>query len=103
MQKLQTLFCAIALAGLSGCSGFPGVYQYPVEQGNPLSERQIEQLDIGMTEEQVLFVLGSPALVNRLETGRWIYVFEKFVGDELLAEEKLQVRFEDGRVSEIIR
>ena len=103
MQKLITAMGFAGVLTLAGCSGFPGVYKYPVEQGNPLTETQISQLEVGMSEGQVLFLLGSPALVNRLENGRWIYVFEKFVGDEVIEQSKLEVIFEDGVVSELKR
>lgn len=98
MPKLIPL---LFLAVLTGCSQFPGVYQIPVEQGNQLSQTDIDALEIGMTREQVRFLVGTPVLVNRLENDRWIYVRHQSIGDEMTASEKLEIRFADGKVSAI--
>lgn len=92
---------AIAFTLLAGCSQFPGVYQIPVEQGNQLSESDVAALEIGMTREQVRFLVGTPVLVNRLENDRWVYVRRQTVGEELTTSDKLEIRFTQGRVSEI--
>ena len=46
---------AIALVVTSGC-----VYRANIAQGNFLEESDLEQLEIGMTRNQVRFLIGTP-------------------------------------------
>ena len=101
IPDVPKLLPALFLTLLAGCSGFPGVYKIPVEQGNQLSEQDVASVEVGMTREQVRFLIGTPVLVNRLENDRWIYVRRQTVGDELREQSKLEIRFVDGRVSSI--
>lgn len=81
-KKYSTLLRIGLIAGmtaltLSACSGskwgFP--YKAPVQQGNWLTTAQIERLEVGMTREQVRFLLGSPTLQNIFHSDRWEYPY----------------------------
>lgn len=79
MQKLMVLTFLLALAGCS----FPGVYKIDVQQGNILPKEELEQLTPGMTRAQVHSILGSPAMLNPVETDEeyYIYTFQRRGGD----------------------
>ena len=50
-------------------------YKVDVIQGNFVSREQVEQLQAGMTRDQVRTVLGTPLLTSLFHADRWDYVF----------------------------
>ena len=71
---LLTSITAITLTACSGNKwGFP--YKAPVQQGNWLTTAQVERLSVGMTREQVQFLLGSPTLQDIFHSDRWDYPY----------------------------
>lgn len=58
---------------LSACSSW--VYRYDVPQGNYLEQKSIDTLQVGMTKEQVKFILGSPVVVDAFNNDSWSYVY----------------------------
>jgi len=59
---------------LSACSSW--VYRYDVAQGNYLEQKGIDKLQVGMTKEQVKFILGSPVVVDAFNNDTWNYVYK---------------------------
>ena len=66
-------FSAILL--LSGCSMF-GVYQIDLPQGTPITQTQAQKVQVGMNKDQVVYLLGSPALRDTLAPNRWDYIYD---------------------------
>lgn len=50
-------------------------YKVDVIQGNFVSKEQVEQLQAGMTRDQVRAVLGTPLMASLFHADRWDYVF----------------------------
>jgi outer membrane protein assembly factor BamE len=69
MRKVLPLLLAVAL--VSGC-GF--IYRAPVFQGTLLEQKNVEQLKAGMTQNQVVALLGTPAVADPFHQQRWDYV-----------------------------
>jgi len=77
MQKIMlALFTATVL---SGCSVF-GVYKVDIPQGTPLTKAQASQIQVGMTHQQVRFLLGSPTVTDPLNPLRWDYIYNYIPG-----------------------
>lgn len=99
MQKTlySLLFCLL----LAGCSnfGFPGVYRLDIQQGNLITQDQINQLKPGMTQAQVRYILGTPLLSDTFNPNRWEYVYSIQPGGENRRQERLTVFFEGDRLS----
>ncbi|MFN4263620.1 MAG: outer membrane protein assembly factor BamE [Thioalkalivibrionaceae bacterium] len=92
------LGAASSLAGCSLASGF----RLDVQQGNALDAERVDQLQVGMTERQVLFLLGSPAITAAFREGeRWDYVYFRRPGIGRSERAKLTIHFENGRVARI--
>jgi outer membrane protein assembly factor BamE len=84
---LRILISLIVLV-TTGCSGvnfsewhFP--YMYTVQQGNYITQTQIEQLHLGMSKEQVTFVLGNPVSQFMFDLNQWQYVYQIYANDKL--------------------
>jgi|SRR5688572_22045591 len=69
MRKALPFLLAIAL--VSGCGV---VYRQPVFQGTLLEQKNVEQLRTGMTQPQVIALLGTPAIADPFHHERWDYI-----------------------------
>ena len=50
------------------------VYKLPTRQGNVLEQKEIDALELGMSREQVRFLLGTPIAASVFSSDRWDYV-----------------------------
>ncbi|MDF3036978.1 MAG: outer membrane protein assembly factor BamE, partial [Paucimonas sp.] len=79
-------------------------YRIDVQQGNFVSREMVAQLKEkmrspeGITQEQVLFVMGTPMVDDMFHKDRWDYPFrlKKSNGDVLTSH--VSVFFKDGRL-----
>ena len=101
-NRKWTLFLvmAIALALGSGC-----IYRANIAQGNLVKEENLAQLEVGMTRNQVRFLLGTPMIDDPFHHNRWDYVYYLKIGRrDAVAQRWVSVFFdEEGIVSEIRR
>ncbi len=101
LRRIQVcLVAGIMAATLSACGstnwGFP--YRATIQQGNWITTEQIAQLEVGMTRDQVRFILGTPTLQDALHADRWDYPYYNQPGygkDEL---RKFTVWFEHDQL-----
>ena len=70
MRKAPAVLLLAALL-LSGCNL---IYKQPLFQGNLLDKKNVEQLQPGMTRDQVVSLLGTPPLADPFHADRWDYV-----------------------------
>lgn len=68
-------FSILLVSFVAGCSGgrwgFP--YKAPIQQGNWVTQEQLDLLQKGMTKEQVVFALGNPVSKDIFRANRWDY------------------------------
>jgi len=94
------LIIAIVLANLAVSSGC--VYRQTVSQGNLIEQEDLDQVEVGMTRNQVRFLLGTPLIDDPFHEDRWDYVyFLKIRRTDATFKRWVTVIFEDGTVAEI--
>ncbi len=98
LPSFKALAIILFLGSLSGCGYFPGAYTLPIDQGNALSDDQISRLQVGMSENQVRFLLGSPVLKTTYHPDSWHYTFYATENHKLKSKRDLVVYFKDGIV-----
>ena len=93
----RTSIIAVALS-LSACSSW--VYRIDIPQGNYLEQKSIDKIQIGMTKEQVKFILGSPVLVDTFDKNTWNYVYRFKSGrsEKLNKQKSFTIKFEDDKL-----
>lgn len=90
---------AIAAFGSTAC-----VYRVPIQQGNFLETKDVDQVAVGMTQAQVRYVLGTPMVVDPFSKDRWDYVYYLKKGQMRAPEQRhFVVYFDNGAVSRIDR
>ena len=98
LYGLRGLLCLIAF-GASAC-----VYRVPIQQGNFLESKDLDQVTVGMTQAQVRYVLGTPMVIDPFTKDRWDYVYYLKKGQ---MREPIQrhfvLYFENGAVTRIER
>lgn len=122
MRKLLTTLAATASIAVGGCSTFGDgldtldaatefipdaldkttlIYRPTIQQGNVVTQEQVNKLEPGMTRRQVRFVLGSPTLRDLFHEDRWDYPFTVGIGSVPSEKSYLTVYFEDDRLVRI--
>ena len=95
MRKLL-LVLSIALI-TSGCGI---LYKQPIYQGNLLEKTAIDQLQAGMTKQQVQLLLGSPSIEDPFHHDRWDYTATQRTGRLARTEKKnLVLYFENDALT----
>ena len=74
MKKLLIIITCIASLGLAACSTHI-VHKIDVQQGNVVTQAQVNQLEPGMTRNQARFIMGSPMVADVFHQDRWDYVY----------------------------
>lgn len=87
----------LGFATLSGCM-FPGVYKLNVQQGNIVTQDMLDKLKPGMTERQVIYVMGNPVLRNPYEIQRWDYLYTLEERDKVTKSYRISVFFNEQRL-----
>jgi len=96
LLRLFALVCL--LAGLSACT----VFRLPTIQGNVIEQKQVDQLEIGMTPDQVRFLLGSPLVQGSFDPNRWDYVYYYSSPRGKKMQRNLNLYFKGGKLERIV-
>ena len=94
--KLILLTALIAIVS-SGC-----VYRANISQGNLIKQDDLDQVEIGMTKNQVRFLLGTPMIDDPFHADRWDYVYYLKIGRKDADFQRwVSIQFVDNRVTDI--
>lgn len=114
MRKLLILLAIITFIGqltactvidsmggmvVGGIDKLPFVYRIEVRQGNIVTQKMVDQLRPGMDQRQIIFLLGTPLLVDPFNSNRWDY-FYTLKNKDIGTEQKLiTLIFEAGQLA----
>ena len=79
----RNLCICVALILLSGC-----LYRMDIPQGNEIDASALERLELGMTRNQVRFLLGTPAVLDPLRPDQWHYIYYMKTGRNQKVEKR---------------
>ena len=98
-QLKQFILCVPLL--VCGCSGvtfsdwhFP--YMMEVQQGNYITNNQYDQIKIGMTKDQVVFVLGYPLSQYLFDKNRWDFDYQNHKNNDLKKNYHVTIYFDNN-------
>lgn len=98
MQLKKWLILApLTVTLLSGCSIAERlVYRIDINQGNYVEQPAVDQLRVGMSQDQVRYVLGSPMLVESGYPNTWYYIYHHTPGHQKSEQKNLVVQFDNN-------
>ena len=73
---------------------FPGVYKIDVAQGNIVTQDLLDKLEVGMSPNQVQYILGAPLIEDSFNEDRWDYFYSLKLGrDNKTSTSRVSVYF----------
>jgi outer membrane protein assembly factor BamE len=99
MRPVIVILAAIALTQTACIS----LYVPALRQGNLVTSEKMDEVKIGMTRNQVSFVLGTPLIADPFHKDRWdyYYVYQANSEQGKNIREHVIIHFEDGKVAKI--
>ena len=87
---------------LSGCSYIlPEPHKIDIQQGNRVKQEDLDKIKIGMTRDQVKFVLGTPLLQDAFHRNRWDYLYYLKTGDGEVRQSRVSLYFQGAQLVRI--
>lgn len=96
IKKISSYFITALIISLGSASIVACAYRPDLAQGNFIEQKDVDKLRIGMTKEQVKFVLGTPMLTNQLQKKKWYYLNYLRKGWEEPSNKRLIITFDEN-------
>lgn len=90
-MRISIIFISLLLASC----GWLAPHKLEIRQGNLISPEMRERVKIGMTQQQVKAVLGTPLIGDPFHANRWDYLY-RFTQEGVLIEEKRMTLYFDN-------
>ena len=95
--NLKDITLILSILLLSSCS-IPRIFQVVISQGNLVDQEMLDKLEIGMTESQVKFVMGTPLISDTFYPNRWDYFTSVTQGENSYTNQKITLYFKDNKL-----
>ncbi len=95
--NLKVITLLLSVLVLSSCS-IPRIFQVVISQGNLVDQEMLDKLEIGMTESQVKFVMGTPLISDTFYPNRWDYFTSVTQGENSYTNQKITLYFKDNKL-----
>ncbi len=115
-MRLSFFLCSgLLVVALSGCSTLPGMgllsqlsfmspYKMDIRQGNYIDPVALDKLKLGMTRQQVQFIMGSPLISDVFHADRWDYIYSLQHDGKLAESRRVTLYFDpEGKLARIDR
>jgi len=97
---IRLLFCTVITTLVSTGCGL--IYKQNIQQGNAIEQEDLDELYEGMNKRQVLFVLGTPSVMDSFNQDRWDYVQTFSRRGSNMVMRTVTLEFENDLLTEII-
>lgn len=84
---------------LTSCGLTP--YKMDIHQGNFVTAEMRDKLKLGMSKQQVRYVLGTPMISDVFHGNRWDYVYRFEHGGKVVEKQRLTLDFEGDKLQRI--
>ena len=94
LKNILLLFMSLCIVSCS----IPKTYEVVISQGNLIDQEMMDKLEVGMTESQVKFVMGSPLISDTFYPNRWDYFTSVTQGENSYTNQKITLYFKDNKL-----
>ena len=77
------------------------IYKPTILQGTVLNIEEVNQLQLGMSKDAVMNLIGSPSIIDPFHQQQWDYINHSTIDGELEIRYRLKLIFTDNLLSEI--
>jgi outer membrane protein assembly factor BamE len=98
MRKLALVSICLFVLGLTSCTSIVPYYKPEIQQGNVISQQQVNQLRRGMTQQAVIKILGNPVIKPAFNTNQLMYVNTVKPGRGPTTEQRLILHFKNNHL-----
>jgi len=99
MRQITLISLLIALLiSLSSCTKIVPYYKPDIQQGNIITQTQVNKLKKGMSQKQVIAVLGTPIVKHAFYNNQLIYVNTNKPNRGKYTEERLILQFKHNKL-----
>ena len=77
------------------------VYKPTIMQGSVLEMNEVNKLQLGMSKEMVMNLIGSPSIIDPFHQYQWDYINHSSIEGEIKIQYRLRLIFEGNILSEI--
>ena len=75
-------------------------YVIPLDQGRLIDNEKFQKIDIGLTKEQIIYLIGKPSLESPFISDQWNYIY--FNNADVKKQKAFSIHFKNERVFEIL-
>lgn len=86
---------------LASCSSLWTPYKMEIRQGNVVTPEMRGKLKLGMTKQQVRFVMGSPTISDPFHANRWDYAYRLERQGKVVEKQGMTLHFEGDNLVRI--
>jgi outer membrane protein assembly factor BamE len=76
-------------------------HKLEIRQGNLITPEMLARVKVGMTQQQVKTLLGTPLLNDPLHSNRWDYIYRFSQEGKLIEEKRMSLYFESDSLKRI--
>lgn len=95
------ILLSMLLSSCGGASGPFSLYKMDIRQGNFVTAEMREKLKLGMSRQQVRYVLGTPMVSDAFHGNRWDYVYLLEHRGKLVEQQHLALYFDGDKLTGI--
>ena len=77
------------------------VYKPTIMQGSVLDMDEVNKLQLGMSKESVMNLIGSPSIIDPFHQYQWDYINHSLIEGEIEIQYRLRLIFKDSLLTEI--
>lgn len=101
MMQIRTILISLLLLAFGGCASHFSPYRMDIRQGNFVTPEMRDKLKLGMTKQQVRYVLGTPLLNDAFHSSRWDYAYSLAKKDKPTEQQAMILYFEGDNLTRI--
>ena len=77
------------------------IYKPTIMQGSVLDMNEVDKLQLGMSKENVMNLIGSPSIIDPFHQYQWDYINHSSIKGEIEIQYRLRLIFKDNLLTEI--
>jgi outer membrane protein assembly factor BamE len=96
---VRLLVIAGCIVSLTACISWVPYRRPDIQQGNIITQAEVNQLKLGMTKTQVIGVLGTPVVQNGFVDNELVYMYTNQINGGKITKTRLILNFKQGKLS----